>query len=331
MHQCKVYKPFSGLRFLQQHQQAIRWRKGPKPGCFKSKSLSRFGEAQQECLWRDRCRGLICCASLQFCFCFSNVEKIDNRPTMADMNGARKSRSRRRRGETSSHNGGLFPSQVVCSASAASNSKSIELGVILTMLVMGLYLYAFWSSIQSLPDVNTGFHIGSNLNLAKLESISLEENPMVNNNNVAGQQEAVKHHNEKDNQQNNDNNKHIKSKKELIGGAPIGQWPVNLSDEINDYETLLHPGDLQTPMKLPKLWSRPLHHGKLFTRNQAMNVGTCIEPDPTTGSYVRGDKCPLEKRTIYIAIASYRDFQCRQTVESIFTRAKYPERLRVGK
>lgn len=37
-----------------------------------------------------------------------------------------------------------------------------------------------------------------------------------------------------------------------------------------------------------------------------------------------------ETRTIFVAIASYRDWQCRFTVESIFQRAKFPERIRVG-
>ena len=46
--------------------------------------------------------------------------------------------------------------------------------------------------------------------------------------------------------------------------------------------------------------------------------------------YGRGDACPPDDRTISVAIASYRDWQCRDTVSSIFGRAKYPERVRVG-
>jgi len=34
--------------------------------------------------------------------------------------------------------------------------------------------------------------------------------------------------------------------------------------------------------------------------------------------------------TIYVAISSYRDSRCPHTVKSIFSRAKYPERIRVG-
>lgn len=43
-----------------------------------------------------------------------------------------------------------------------------------------------------------------------------------------------------------------------------------------------------------------------------------------------GSKLENGLETIFVAIASYRDFQCRQTIESIFTRATYPSRIRVG-
>ena len=62
-----------------------------------------------------------------------------------------------------------------------------------------------------------------------------------------------------------------------------------------------------------------------------MKIGTCVTPDPVTGSQTRGTDCPFDERTIFVAIASYRDFQCRYTVESIFNRAKNPHRIRIGK
>jgi hypothetical protein len=37
-----------------------------------------------------------------------------------------------------------------------------------------------------------------------------------------------------------------------------------------------------------------------------------------------------DKRTIFLAIASYRDPECLPTVESVFARAKHPERLRIA-
>jgi len=45
---------------------------------------------------------------------------------------------------------------------------------------------------------------------------------------------------------------------------------------------------------------------------------------------VRGDACPLNERTVFVAIASYRDWQCVDTVTSIFSAAKHPERIRVA-
>jgi [Skp1-protein]-hydroxyproline N-acetylglucosaminyltransferase len=112
--------------------------------------------------------------------------------------------------------------------------------------------------------------------------------------------------------------------------AVIGTWPVSIRDETETkWDTIVHPGDVETEMKVPKFWSRPIHNGSLISRHIAQSIGTCIEPD-TMGNYNRGDDCPLHQRTIFVSIASYRDFRCRQTVESIFLRAAYPDRVRVG-
>jgi hypothetical protein len=215
--------------------------------------------------------------------------------------GERKGRKRREAAPTSGN-----PSQVVWTAQGVAASKdSIELGVLLSLLVVGLYFYGFWGSILALPDVETGRLVGTNLNLARLES---DEHLMQNPTGGNGAGMNVRALN-----------------------VPFATWPVTLRDEVNDYETFIHPGDQKTRMEVPKFWSPPLHDKQFFTREMAMKVGTCVEPDPKTGSHVRGDECPLHQRTIYVAVASYRDFQCRYTVESVFTRAKYPERLRVGK
>mmetsp|Transcript_81926 Transcript_81926/g.123043 ORF Transcript_81926/g.123043 Transcript_81926/m.123043 type:complete len:557 (+) Transcript_81926:59-1729(+) len=214
--------------------------------------------------------------------------------------GERKSRKRR----DAAHTSGL-PSQVVCTAQGVAASKnSVELGALLSFFVVGLYLYGFWESVLALPDVDTGRRVGINLNLARLESKESLDRSLETDGGDLGTE------------------KHL--------DVPFATWPVTVRDEANDYETLIHPGDKQTRMQVPKFWSAPLHNKQFFTREMAMKVGTCVEPDPNTGSHVRGDKCPLHQRTIYIAVASYRDFQCRYTVESVFGRAKYPERLRVG-
>jgi len=98
-------------------------------------------------------------------------------------------------------------------------------------------------------------------------------------------------------------------------------------------EKIIHPAveiipSLEIPnMTVPAFYDPPQFepHGgirsylgnygkKLMTPTQALSVG----------SKVNG------LQTIFVAIASYRDFQCRQTVESIFTRATNPERIRVA-
>ena len=224
-------------------------------------------------------------------------------------------KSRKRRDKHKSSAG--LPSQIVCTAQDAINHKgSIELGLVFSLVVIGLYLYGFAESIQALPDVATGRLLGTNLNIAKLQPdvIALEASTRRGN---AHPDKAVVPAN---------------AGKLTVDGVdiPIGKWPVTTRDEENDFEVLLHPGDHRTEMLVPKFWSAPLHNKKLFTRERAMKIGTCVIPDPVTGSQIRGTDCPPDERTIFVAIASYRDFECRSTVESLFTRAKNPHRLRVG-
>ena len=38
----------------------------------------------------------------------------------------------------------------------------------------------------------------------------------------------------------------------------------------------------------------------------------------------------IDRRAIYANIVSYKDMQCRHTIESIFNRARFPDRIRVG-
>ena len=121
------------------------------------------------------------------------------------------------------------------------------------------------------------------------------------------------------------------------GPVPIAQWPVSIRDEDGDFETVIHPGHKAKghpdhPMQVPRFWIDDpvsIHQNTLMSRDLAMKIGSCINPDEH-GSKSRGDDCPVSERTIYVAIASYRDWQCRDTVTSIFSRAKHPERVRVG-
>jgi len=111
--------------------------------------------------------------------------------------------------------------------------------------------------------------------------------------------------------------------------VPKSIWPVTTRNEDGRWEDIEHPGDSSITMTVPRFWSPPIHDQKLMSRAKAMQVGTCITPD-SNGSLQRGDICEQNDRTIFVAVASYRDWQCRFTVESILSRAKYPERIRIG-
>lgn len=226
---------------------------------------------------------------------------------MADDEDEKKSRKRRVKKRSG------MPSSIVCTANEALQKKgTIELGVVLSCAVLGLYVFGFIESMYALPDVPTGRLLGANLNIAKLQpdnvqfSTTKEEDTSL---------------------------RRVAVGMTVVDGVeiPEGKWPVSTRNEEDDFETLLHPGDQKTTMRVPKFWSPPLHNKKLMTREQAMKIGTCVTPDPLTGSHVRGTDCPFDERTIFVAIASYRDFQCRFTVESIFNRAKNPHRIRIGK
>lgn len=114
-----------------------------------------------------------------------------------------------------------------------------------------------------------------------------------------------------------------------IPPIPPAKWPVSLRDEINDYEVVQHPVDAKQHFRVPKFWTPPLHNNQLMSRETAMRVGSCTIPN-AHGNYARGADCPLHQRTIFIMIASYRDYQCRETIESLYSRAAHPERIRVG-
>jgi len=208
------------------------------------------------------------------------------------------------------NSGAVLPSKLVCTAQDALQTKGgVELGIFLSLAVLGLYLYGFMESMEALPNVSTGRVLGQNLNIARLQPDNLDLSSISVGDTFLGNPQSF-----------------------TVSGVeiPVGKWPVTTRDEEDDFETIIHPGDHQTEMKVPKFWSPPVHNKQLFSRDLAMKIGTCATADPVTGSYVRGTDCPFDERTIFVAIASYRDFQCRYTVESILTRAKNPHRIRIG-
>jgi len=169
------------------------------------------------------------------------------------------------------------------------------------------------------------YRVGGNLNLARMEIDSGTSN--INDKEEGQKGEDIENITQKEDREGISV---VGSDVTKDGDIPIplGTWPVSMREE--EFETMIHVGDLKTIMKVPKFWSPPVHNNKQFTRDQAMKIGTCAEPDPATGSHVRGEDCPINQRTIFIGIASYRDYQCRQTLETVFRRAENPRRIRVG-
>jgi [Skp1-protein]-hydroxyproline N-acetylglucosaminyltransferase len=203
-----------------------------------------------------------------------------------------------------------IPTEIVCHASPSSiapGSVVVEWGLLLSLSTLLFWLAAFGVMFTALPSDETpwSFRQGAPLNLANPSSAQKQRT-------VGAAQKAPA------------------ADKESSVYVPPSKWPVSLRDEPKDtYDTILHPGDGTSVMKVPRFWSPPVHQQQLMSRALAMKIGSCTDaPDPNNHSI--GDACPLEKRTIYVGIASYRDFECRSTVESIFLRAQHPERIRVG-
>jgi len=111
------------------------------------------------------------------------------------------------------------------------------------------------------------------------------------------------------------------------------------------YITIPHPAtevsstvsDAISTLSVPPLWDPKEFTPYGGVRKYLGDYGqTLLTPEQaqTIGSYVtipsEDGMGFIDLETIFVAIASYRDFQCRQTVESAFSSAKYPERLRVG-
>jgi len=99
-------------------------------------------------------------------------------------------------------------------------------------------------------------------------------------------------------------------------------WPVSALLK-REFETIKHPADDNSEISVPKFYADHVTDGRLMTKAEADKIGIKIPLKLENGK-------TYMMPTIYVAIAAYRDWQCRYTVESIFSRAKYPERIRVA-
>ena len=223
--------------------------------------------------------------------------------------------------------------------------------IIFSAVVFSLFALGIITSIWHLPSPRTHrrrglFGLGSSINLAKSGIDYLDDNDDVNNAAYDLDDELALMHEQgltihdlenyfgnpteqgqKSNYNGNRHEQHI----------PKAKWPISIRDEDGTFEDIVHPGhrarnDPDVIMSVPRMWIDDpvsIHQNKLMTRELAMKIGSCTTPDGN-GNFARGDKCPLNERSIFVAIASYRDYQCRDTVTSIFERAAYPDRIRVG-
>ena len=99
---------------------------------------------------------------------------------------------------------------------------------------------------------------------------------------------------------------------------------------VDEWEVKPHPArfysldESNITLKVPRVWNPTIRQKlgqngtRLITPEEAQLVGTHV--------YVDGQQLP----TIFVGIASYRDFRCVQTLENLFERAKYPQRVFVG-
>eukprot|EP00521_Asterionellopsis_glacialis_P008005 CAMPEP_0195282290 /NCGR_PEP_ID=MMETSP0707-20130614/1227_1 /TAXON_ID=33640 /ORGANISM="Asterionellopsis glacialis, Strain CCMP134" /LENGTH=567 /DNA_ID=CAMNT_0040341247 /DNA_START=108 /DNA_END=1811 /DNA_ORIENTATION=- len=220
---------------------------------------------------------------------------------------AKKKKTRVKRGRKNAAS-----TKLVVTATAKDRDHTIEIGALFAVGIVCVYFFGLARNIHSLPEPfpnNLGL-MGSNINVAHPLELEDDLSSRSSNQDDAAAQPAVVVTN---------SDIHI----------PAAQWPVSIRNEDGNFETIIHPADGHTEMDVPKFWSRPVHNNGLMSRETAMKIGSCVEPD-TDGNHARGENCAKHQRTIFVGIASYRDFECRTTVESIFLRAKYPERIRVG-
>jgi [Skp1-protein]-hydroxyproline N-acetylglucosaminyltransferase len=117
------------------------------------------------------------------------------------------------------------------------------------------------------------------------------------------------------------------------------KFPITVNNEM---EEIPHPGiafsgsqtakillpDFEFPetLSVPKFWN-PDEFGPNGVRGFLGDHGRRVmtpKESQSIGSIASG------KETIFVSLASYRDSECRPTLESIFLRATHPERIRVA-
>ena len=88
---------------------------------------------------------------------------------------------------------------------------------------------------------------------------------------------------------------------------PPFQWPISIHNE--EFESISHPAQKDIIMNVPKFWSPPfMLDGPLMSRNLATRFGSYVDGNIDSDYRKKGNP---NDRTIFVMIASYRDWQCR--------------------
>ena len=241
------------------------------------------------------------------------------------------------------------PLRPVSASSNSSSGNNNRIGLTLIAVVLCLYTFGVVETVYYLPSPNhrrrtwlrkllrKSSSSGNNNNNGIKSAVGGSINVAVNGISDVGTTDDKFNEKGEDDGSFGESSGDDEQDDENANIIPDAQWPVSIRNEDGNLEEVIHPGhkakghpDVQ--MMLPRFWIDDpvaVHQNTLMSRELAMKIGSCIHPD-ANGNYARGDKCPLNDRTIFVAIASYRDWQCRDTVSSIFSRAKYPQRVRVG-
>ena len=240
----------------------------------------------------------------------------------------------------------MIPSASTTSVRRTAGGRPLpSMGTLFPILIATafvFYTFGFIQSIRNLPDINASdmFFTAAGHDVLrravlplyqKVQQRKVKKTPTTttaaissdinnNNNNSNNKREFIKA--EEIDSKLRISNPLKRMKDSAIVRVPEAKWPVTIRDEPENFEIIVHPGDGKTEMSVPKFWSDPLMTptGPLMSRETAVQVGSTTD----------GDRDNVNSRTIFVAIASYRDFQCKDTLDSIFTRAKYPNRVRVG-
>lgn len=209
-----------------------------------------------------------------------------------------------------------------------AHPKFQSLAMYLILATVCIYFFGFVSSVISLPDIRSdgGLLALHTLNRNNGLNIAVEDPLGVDD------KEELEGVEEEEEEEEEFGGEDIEIPTHKKNGIPSATWPVTSTNKLqSEWVTLPHPGDEAMTVTVPRFWSAPVHNNTLMSKEKALSIGSCSVPSPTDPqNFQRGDECPLHQRTIFVAIASYRDWQCKHTVTSIFKRAKYPDRIRVA-